>query len=414
MPKHSVTLAALAVVAIVTVATAQDQGIQSIIGNVFLQNTTPGTAQIGHATITGTFRAGQVFVQQGSTATIPVVGNNVAVGAGTAIGGSFSSGQQSGIGVRGTATSTTGSSSGVFGESRADFGTGVFGSCAKWIGVEGISATGVGVFGGANGPAAAGVQARNLDISGPGLLAENTAGGDAAWFFGNVVIKQGKNISATTPAGQVVLKSTVDTSGADFRCQAAATAGNFTGISAGSNNMFITLERGSLIRVQGRIGTDNVGRLQADVKNFVQPDPDDIERDIVYACVEGPEAAAYVRGTSRLVRGVAHVDLPRHFQNVSVAEGMTIQLTPRSGDSEGLATVSRSLSGFDVHELRHGQGTYEFDWEVKAVRRGFTDYKVTRPWDDGMLPNTNRTQAMASRRQQAREVYGITYGTSKP
>ena len=59
-----------------TIVVAQNAGIQSIIGNVFLQNTTPGTVQAGHATIGGTFRAGQVFVQQASGATIPIVGNN--------------------------------------------------------------------------------------------------------------------------------------------------------------------------------------------------------------------------------------------------------------------------------------------------------------------------------------------------
>jgi hypothetical protein len=34
---------------------------------------------------------------------------------------------------------------------------------------------------------------------------------------------------------------------------------------------------------------------------------------------------------------------------------------------------------FEVTELLHGQSASEFDWEVKAVRLGYEDYKVIRP-----------------------------------
>jgi len=125
--------------------------------------------------------------------------------------------------------------------------------------------------------------------------------------------------------------------------------------------------------------SDGRSELFADVKNFVADNPRDRETMIVYACVEGPEAAAYVRGTARLVDGVARVELPQHFRDVAVAEGMTVQVTPRSAESKGLAVVERSLDGFTVRELLGGTGTYEFDWEVKAVRRGFEGYEVIRP-----------------------------------
>lgn len=124
--------------------------------------------------------------------------------------------------------------------------------------------------------------------------------------------------------------------------------------------------------------TDGRSELFADVKNFVADNPRDPETMIVYACVEGPEAAAYVRGTARLVDGAARVELPQHFQDVVVAEGMTVQVTPRSAQSKGLAVVERSPEGFAVRELLGGSGTYEFDWEVKGVRRGFEKYEVIR------------------------------------
>jgi len=132
-------------------------------------------------------------------------------------------------------------------------------------------------------------------------------------------------------------------------------------------------------RVEG-----NVGIMQADVKNFAVPNPNDPATDIVYACVEGPEAAMYVRGTGHLVNGRATIELPDHFIALAVEEGMTVQLTPRSFDSLGLATAAQRLSGIEVGELHRGRGNYAFDWEVKAVRRAHQDYQVLRSWTERM------------------------------
>jgi hypothetical protein len=123
---------------------------------------------------------------------------------------------------------------------------------------------------------------------------------------------------------------------------------------------------------------DGEGHITADVKSFRVDNPRDPGTDIVYACIEGPEAAAYVRGTARLVDGAATVELPTFFTDVGVSKGMTVLVTPRSGDSQGLAVTERSVERFEVRELLGGKGTYDFDWEVKAVRRGHEDYKVIR------------------------------------
>jgi hypothetical protein len=124
------------------------------------------------------------------------------------------------------------------------------------------------------------------------------------------------------------------------------------------------------------------GLIYADIKNFRTDHPYDPSSEIWYACVEGPEAAAYARGTDQLVNGSAEVVLPEHFE-VLVAEGtMTVSVTPQSADSEGLAVVDKGPSGFSVRELRRGKGTYDFDWEVKAVRKGYEDYEAVRPKRD--------------------------------
>lgn len=131
-----------------------------------------------------------------------------------------------------------------------------------------------------------------------------------------------------------------------------------------------------------RAGMDfsgNNSTVFANVKNFREPNPDDASTDLVYACVEGPEAAMYVRGTATLTAGHVVVDLPRHFAAMAAAEAITVQLTPLSPMSRGLCVVRKSTDSFDVRELMNGSGTYEFDWEVKAIRRGYEDYEVVRP-----------------------------------
>jgi len=121
------------------------------------------------------------------------------------------------------------------------------------------------------------------------------------------------------------------------------------------------------------------GVLFAAVKNFRETNPRNANTDIVYACVEGPEAAAYVRGTGQLVNGQATIQFPQHFSDIVTAAGLTIQLTPRSAGSLGLAVVDQSTKAFTVRELHQGNGSYAFAWEAKAVRKGYENYEVIRP-----------------------------------
>jgi len=117
-------------------------------------------------------------------------------------------------------------------------------------------------------------------------------------------------------------------------------------------------------------------------KNFLVPNPDNPAEDITYACLEGPECGMYMRGTAELNNGKATVRLPATFSSLASQEGLTVILTPLSGDSLGLACVNRTIHGFEVVELMKGDGRYEFDWEVKAIRRGTRDYQVVHPWTE--------------------------------
>lgn len=127
------------------------------------------------------------------------------------------------------------------------------------------------------------------------------------------------------------------------------------------------------------VNTSGQGIVWGDTKNFRIPNPNQADTDIWYCSLEGPEAAAYVRGTGHLANGRADVTLPDHFVAVASSQGITVQVTPLSAESKGLAVVEKSPETFAVRELNNGSGTYDFDFMVTAVRKGHEDYQVIRP-----------------------------------
>lgn len=126
------------------------------------------------------------------------------------------------------------------------------------------------------------------------------------------------------------------------------------------------------------VNSSGDGVVFGDIKNFRMEHPTMPGKEIWYASLEGPEAGAYERGTATLINGKAQVSLSDHFGMVAAPEKMTVVLTPLSGSSKGLAVLNKTPEGFEVVELFSGQGNYEFDWEIKAVRKGFEDYRVIR------------------------------------
>ena len=138
-------------------------------------------------------------------------------------------------------------------------------------------------------------------------------------------------------------------------------------------------------KVQLAVNANGQGQVIADLKNFRVPNPAQADTDIVYACIEGPEAAAYVRGTAKLVNGACTVALPDHFATVVAESGMTVHVTPLSAESLGLAVVEKTPKSLVVHEIQQGTGNYSFDWEVKATRKGYEDYQVIRPQSERSL-----------------------------
>ena len=224
----------------------------------------------------------------------------------------------------------------------------------------------------------------------------SVTGGGVAYFKGslstdgNTSFYKGwfGNSGGSTGAGQLF---NVNGNGYVTFTQIAGTNGVAGGIAVGDD--------GSIQRAL-MYSNGTQGFVQANVKNFREPNEMNPDTDIVYASIEGPEAAAYVRGTARLVNGRAIIDLPDHFRVSCLADGMTVQLTPLSTESKGLAVTQKGLDGIQVGELQNGNGSYEFDWEVKAIRKGYKNYRPVRAWDEDRLEVATAREKQYQQRQK--------------
>jgi hypothetical protein len=153
--------------------------------------------------------------------------------------------------------------------------------------------------------------------------------------------------------------------------------------------------------------------VSAERKDFHVPNPAAPATDIWYSSMEGPEVAIYVRGTATLVNGRAVIELPSHFESLASDKGLTVQLTPLSVKSKGLAIIRKSLDGIEVGELGEGSGNYDFDWETKAVRKGHENFAVIHPWNELMPPDADMKKAWEGRLRMLRER-GMTVDLQAP
>ena len=105
-------------------------------------------------------------------------------------------------------------------------------------------------------------------------------------------------------------------------------------------------------------------------KAFRIPHPLIAGKDLVHACIEGPEAAVFYRGEGVTVNGRAVIELPEYFEALTMKEGRTIHLTALIEDDEdepiGTVAAGRVIDGkFKVFSSEQFASFY---WEVKAIR----------------------------------------------
>lgn len=113
------------------------------------------------------------------------------------------------------------------------------------------------------------------------------------------------------------------------------------------------------------------GNRTSTFKTFIIDHPQDLERYLVHASIEGPEGAVYYRGSAALRAGQATVVLPGYFESLTRTEGRTIQLTNMDG-FDLLAVRSQNgakiANGRFIVISKNRASNQRFDWEVKAVR----------------------------------------------
>ncbi len=153
---------------------------------------------------------------------------------------------------------------------------------------------------------------------------------------------------------------------------------NYMGFNLDNQYPLMGIGVGSSIRAGFKYLNSSSTEVFANVKTFVMDHPLKLDSVIVFASVEGPEAAAYERGTAYLVNGRAKVLFSDYFSLIVNHTSTTISLTPISLDSKGLTIIEKNKDGFTVGELYGGNGNYSFDWEVKGVRKGYENFHVIR------------------------------------
>jgi len=209
------------------------------------------------------------------------------------------------------------------------------------------------------------------------------------------------NIDLSDGNETTIVKLGTTVSGGGF-IQTSGSNGNgnvfLTNLVGSSNNGYVAVRDANNINKAGMlVNSSGQGQIFADVKNFKMDHPTESGSSIWYASLEGPEAAAYERGTSTLNDGEIFIEYSDHYKMVVNSNTITVLLTPHSADTYGLAVIEKRPEGFKVKELKNGNGNFSFDWEVKAVRKGFENYEVIRQ-ESSFMPETFPVEEM--RRQK--------------
>jgi hypothetical protein len=162
----------------------------------------------------------------------------------------------------------------------------------------------------------------------------------------------------TLSAGSVVVDG-VSSSGTVFGGQFSNYSGGMTKVSGASNVLQFTWDgSGFAVYVDG---SRQLRWSAGTAKTFVIDHPQDKDRYLVHACLEGPENGVYYRGTARVGDVVR---LPGYFSDLVDEASATVQLTVVDGIANIGASRVKNGKFYIV-----GDDDIEVFWEVKAARR---------------------------------------------
>jgi hypothetical protein len=296
-----------------------------------------------------------------------------------------------------TTTTLGGATVGVWGQSNALHGNGVFGIAPSGNskGVFGRSVDGSGVFGQATGTSTAnrGVYGESKSSNGVGLYGAATVGNGVGIFgtghvgvqvsgkaFGVLANATGTGIygAATAQNGTAVYATAIGSGGTGVFGNASGSSsigvhgqGNFGLVGSGSSVGLVVSGGFRGIQCDGGAllsgGADVVGNLSVSgTKQFLIDHPQDpANRTLAHSCVEAPEMLNVYGGTTMLdPRGRATIRLPRYFGALN--RDYRYQLTPVGGPAPELH-VAREVDR-DRFVIAGGRPGQKVCWIVTGIR----------------------------------------------
>ena len=324
---------------------------------------------VGNGTTRGVTGTGLIGVEGDASGT-----NSVGV-SGTGSTGVLGTGSNGGIGVKGTGSiavygeAPSTNSLGIFGSG----GTGIFGASqqtgdnfwgmlgtatnsGKNIGVEGFSQSpnGTGLYGVAITSSKVGGIRGCCPVGVWGDTSSNAGG--AAGLVGTADDARAIYLENNSPSGVPTAFMQQDASGE-------------LALMAGGAGGFCT------INTNGTLFCPHALSVMAPVDS-------DKKRVALYA-MESPQNWFEDFGSGQLTGGTASIALDATFaEEVNTGVSYHVFLTPHQ-ECEGLYVTNVSASGFEVHELHHGQSNATFDYRIVALRRGFETVRsedMTEQW----------------------------------
>ncbi len=336
-----------------------------VVGRILSTNPIANTAAVaGFSSGTGGTSSG-VYGSQAGTG-VGVLGT----AAGAGIGGNFSTGT-GGTGVNGTSSGagsiggnfsaetgvrvTAGAVNGIYVDTASQFGVYASGAYAGGSFLSGGSGNGVvgEVTSTTPNGSAAGVRGINDGTGNQGIGVYGSQNGNGVGVHGSVT---GFGIGGEFSAGPNGYGVVGSVSGAGLGGLFTSGAGGIgvEGIASGSGSY-----GGFFFGILGASGA----------KQFVDPSPSDPSKQIAYVALEGNEVGTYFGGTGHFTNGVATIDVPQSFRDVTEASGLRVQVEP-IGTLANTAIKSKDLS----HIVLLSSADVDFDYTVNGIRKGYAGY----------------------------------------